>query len=36
MEADRKNAIEAGCDEFHTKPIDLATLLKQINQLTSQ
>ncbi len=33
MEADRKNALEAGCDAFHTKPIDLAKLLDQINAL---
>ncbi len=36
MEADRRNAIDAGCDEFHTKPIDLDTLVKQINQLISR
>jgi CheY-like chemotaxis protein len=33
MDTDRKNALEAGCDAFHTKPIDLAELLDQINQL---
>ncbi len=36
METDRRNAIEAGCDEFHTKPIDLSSLLEQINQLISR
>ena len=36
MEADRENAKLAGCDEFHTKPIDFAVLLVQINQLTPQ
>jgi CheY-like chemotaxis protein len=35
METDRQNAKEAGCDEFHTKPINLAVLLEQIHQLTS-
>lgn len=35
METDRQNAMDAGCDEFHTKPINLAILLDQINQLTS-
>ena len=33
METDRQNAMDAGCDAFHTKPIDLAALLDQINQL---
>lgn len=36
MESDRRDALAAGCDEFHTKPIDLATLLKQIDQLISR
>lgn len=34
MDTDRKNAMDAGCDAFHTKPINLAELLEQINQLT--
>lgn len=33
MDIDRQNAMDAGCDAFHTKPIDLAALLDQINQL---
>lgn len=33
MESDRRRALEAGCDEFHTKPIDLAVLLEQIGKL---
>ncbi|MEH6523377.1 response regulator [Sulfitobacter sp.] len=33
MDADRKNAMDAGCDAFHTKPIDLPELLDQINKL---
>ncbi|MGB7242853.1 MAG: response regulator [Sulfitobacter sp.] len=33
MDSDRKNALDAGCDAFHTKPIDLPGLLDQINQL---
>ena len=36
MESDRKTAMDAGCDEFHTKPIDLATLLEQIDQLMTR
>lgn len=33
MESDRENAKKAGCDEFHTKPINFTVLLQQINQL---
>lgn len=33
MESDRRNAMEAGCDAFHTKPINLAELLGQIDKL---
>lgn len=36
METDRQNAIEAGCDEYHTKPIDLAALLTQIGKLIAR
>ena len=36
MDTDRKNAMDAGCDAFHTKPINLAELLDQINQLIPQ
>ncbi len=33
MVSDRENAMKAGCDEFHTKPINFTVLLEQINQL---
>ena len=33
MDTDRKNAMDAGCDAFHSKPIDLAELLALINHL---
>ncbi|MFD2739516.1 response regulator [Sulfitobacter aestuarii] len=33
MESDRQSALDAGCNDFHTKPIDLAVLLEQINGL---
>ena len=33
MEADRQKALAAGCDEFHTKPIDLPSLLAKIERL---
>ena len=37
MEGDRQKAIDAGCDEYDTKPIDLARLLDKMTQLlTSQ
>jgi two-component system cell cycle response regulator DivK len=35
MESDRRAALKAGCDEFHTKPIELATLLGQIEKLVA-
>ncbi len=34
MEADREKAMAAGCDAFHTKPIDLPDLIDQIERLT--
>lgn len=33
-EGDRERAIQAGCDEFHPKPIDFARLLLQIDALS--
>jgi two-component system cell cycle response regulator DivK len=34
MEADRLNAMEAGCDDYATKPIDFPGLLIKIGKLT--
>lgn len=33
MDADRDKALAAGCDDFHTKPIDLPGLLEKIARL---
>lgn len=33
MAGDRENALEAGCDDYDTKPIELERLLQKINQL---
>ena len=33
MESDRQKAMEAGCDEYDTKPVELARLLGKIEQL---
>jgi CheY-like chemotaxis protein len=33
MEADRRHAIEAGCQDYDTKPVDLTRLLGKINAL---
>ena len=33
MSSDRDKAVEAGCDDFDTKPIDLARLLQKIEAL---
>jgi len=33
MEGDRQKAIEAGCDDYDTKPIDLKRLLTKIEAL---
>ncbi len=33
MEADRKKALDAGCDAFGTKPIDMPDLLSKIERL---
>ena len=35
MKGDREKAIEAGCDDYDTKPIDLLRLLGKINNLIS-
>jgi CheY-like chemotaxis protein len=33
MVGDRQKALDAGCDEFDTKPIDFAGLLRKMKQL---
>ena len=33
MESDRQKALEAGCDDFDTKPVELARLLIKIEEL---
>jgi CheY-like chemotaxis protein len=35
-ESDRAKAIEAGCDDYETKPLDLEQLLKKIRALTRE
>ena len=35
MKGDREKALEAGCDEYDTKPINFERLLDKINNLTS-
>ena len=35
MEADREKALEAGCDDFATKPIDFPNLLEKISRYVS-
>ncbi len=32
MTGDREKAIEAGCDEYHAKPVDFHKLLEQIDE----
>lgn len=36
MEADRLNALDAGCDDYATKPIDFPGLLIKIKKLTEK
>ena len=36
MVTDRDTALEAGCDEYETKPVDLASLLSKIDALLSR
>jgi two-component system, cell cycle response regulator DivK len=36
MVGDRQKALDAGCDEFDTKPIDLATLLEKVTRLIAR
>ena len=33
LEGDRERAIEAGCADYHTKPVDFAKLVEQIESL---
>ncbi|MCP4922594.1 MAG: response regulator [bacterium] len=33
MDEDRKKALEAGCNDFDTKPVDLPRLLEKIKEL---
>jgi two-component system cell cycle response regulator DivK len=35
METDRLSALEAGCDDFATKPVDFPGLLIKIKKLTN-
>jgi two-component system cell cycle response regulator DivK len=35
MEQDRRSALEAGCDDYATKPIDFPDLLAKIERLAS-
>jgi two-component system cell cycle response regulator DivK len=35
MATERDKAIEAGCDEFETKPIDYPSLMSKVNRLLS-
>ena len=36
MAGDREKAIEAGCDEYETKPVDLSRLLNKIDALLNR
>ncbi len=35
MSSDRDKALEAGCDDYHTKPVELDRLLEKIEALLS-
>ena len=36
MTGDRERAIEAGCEDYHTKPIEFAKLITQIETILSR
>jgi len=36
MQSDRQRALDAGCDEFETKPVDLNRLLKKMADLVDR
>lgn len=36
MSSDRDKALEAGCDDYDTKPVDLPRLLEKINALLNE
>ena len=36
MASDREKAIEAGCDDYDTKPVELARLLEKIERLLNR
>ena len=36
MAGDREKALEAGCDDYDTKPVEMSRLLTKIEQLTSK